>query len=161
MAETDDPAFLPSPRIAPTRQLSSRGLLLALLATCVVPFTVLSIYTAIFGRATEHRLPVSVQVEQRPLPTITGAGTVLADVIVIENLADHEIRNVTIDLNSQYFLNRKAPLAIGEQLILPQDVFATKSSQRFVPGKYPITHVTVTGQLPSGARGVTEVPFGE
>ncbi|NJL34308.1 MAG: hypothetical protein HC893_11145 [Chloroflexaceae bacterium] len=32
----------------------------------------------------------------------------------------------------------------GETLVLPQQIFATKSSQRFVPGRYPIDDVTVT-----------------
>jgi len=42
---------------------------------------------------------------------------------------------------------------------LPQQIFSTKSSQRFIPGRYPITEITVTGKLPSGRRAVKTAPF--
>ncbi|MEM9589688.1 MAG: hypothetical protein AAGA03_20565, partial [Planctomycetota bacterium] len=81
------------------------------------------------------------------------------EVIVITNTSDHVINRVTADINGQYFLYRDSPLKIGERLVVPQRIFKTKSNQIYDPKKYPVKDVTVTGQLPSGARGVTEVKF--
>ena len=147
------------PRIAPTLTLSSRGLLLLLLLVCLVPLSGLTLYAMVFGRAAEYKLPVNITIERRFVETRDGTGAVLTDVVVVESLADFDIPNVTLDLNGQYFLYQDAPLKAGETLVLPQQIFATKSNQRFTPGRYPIEDVTVTGKLPSGARGVTETPF--
>jgi hypothetical protein len=38
--------------------------------------------------------------------------------------------------------------------VFPQQIFATKSNQRWVPGRYALTEITVTAKLPSGRRGV-------
>ncbi len=132
---------------------------MALLAVCLLPLVSLSLYAVLFGRAAEHKLPVEVKLDRRFVETRDGGGAVLTDVVVVESLADFEITNVTLDLNGQYFLYQDSPLQVGETLVLPQQIFATKANQRFVPGRYPIDDVTVTGRLPSGARGVTEVPF--
>lgn len=149
-----------SPRsIAPVPQLSSRGLFLSLAAVCLLPLIALTAYAIIFGKASEHKLPVTVSIDRRPLPTVDGSRRILEDVIVIENEADFEIPNLTLNLNGQYFLYQDQPLAIGESLVVRQAAFATKSSQRWVPGLYRIDEVTVTGKLPSGARGVTEVQY--
>ncbi len=148
-----------SPRLAPTPRLSARGLLLLLLGVCLVPLASLSLYAIWFGRAAEHSLPVAVQLERRLVTTRDGGGAVLADVVVIENLVDIQIPNITVDLNGQYFLYQDAPLEPHGVLVVPQQIFATKANQRFVPGRYPIENVTVTGRLPSGARGVTEIEF--
>ncbi len=113
----------------------------------------------IFGRAAEHTLPVNITLDRRFVETRDGTGAVLTDVVVVESLADFDIPNVTLDLNGQYFLYQDSPLKAGDTLVLPQQIFATKSNQRFTPGRYPIEDVTVTGKLPSGARGVTETPF--
>ena len=61
-----------------------------------------------------------------------------------------------ININGQYLLFRDSPLKPREELVLPQRIFTDKrSSARFNPSKYPVEEVTVTGQLPSGARGLT------
>jgi hypothetical protein len=113
----------------------------------------------VFGRAAEHTLPVEITLDRRFVETRDGTGAALTEVVVVESLADFDITNVTLNLNGQYFLYQDAPLKARETLVLPQQIFATKSNQRFTPGRYPITDVTVTGKLPSGARGVTETPF--
>ena len=155
----DSPEFRPPRSIAPTPRLGGWGLTLALLATCLVPLTGLSLYAVFFGRAADRPLPVRITIDRVPIETADGRAALLTDVIRIENLADHAIPNVTADLNGQYFLYRDSPLSVGETIIIPQNVFATKSNQRFAPGRYPIEVIHVTGRLPSGARGVAEAQF--
>jgi len=156
----EDAAVYDPPRsIAPVPQLSSRGLFLSLAAVCLTPLITLSVYAFLYGKASENLLPVNVLIDRRPLPTLDGRARILEDVIVIENEADFAISNVTVNLNGQYFLYQNKPLTIGEELIVRQAAFATKSNQRWVPGRYPIDEITVTGKLPSGARGVTELSY--
>lgn len=161
MTNADELAHLPSPRIAPTPRLSSRGLFIALGMTCILPLTALSIYAAVFGRAIQNTLDVQVTLERELVPTVNGSGAIPTDVVQIRNMTGHDVPNLTVDLNGQYFMYQDSPMAKGETITLPQNIFATKSNQRFVPGRYPIEDVTVTGRLPSGARGVTEVRFDE
>lgn len=159
MTTDESLAHQPPRSIAPTAQLSRRGLLLALLATCLLPLFGLTAYAVLYGRAADRPLPVRVALDRRPVEAPGRPGAVLTEVVVIENLAEFAIPNLTVDLNGQYFLYRDSPLEADETLVLPQNVFATKSNQRFVPGRYPITEVNVTGKLPSGGRGVTVVEF--
>ena len=161
MTNAEDLAHQPSPSIAPTPRLSSRGLFIALALTCILPLTALSIYAAVFGRAIQNTLDVKVTLERQLVPTVNGVGAIPTDVVRIENQTGHDVPNLTVDLNGQYFMYQDSPLADGETITLPQNIFATKSNQRFVPGRYRIEDVTVTGRLPSGARGVIEVPFDE
>lgn len=156
---TDPDVFQPPRSIAPAPRLSGRGLFLALGAVCLFPLITLSIHAVIFGKASEHGLPVEVIVDRRPLPTVDGSQQLMTDVVVVRSSVDFEIPNLTINLNGQYFLYQNSPLLPGEELIVRQAAFATKSNQRWVPGRYPLTDVTVTGRLPSGARGVTEVTY--
>ncbi len=137
-------------------KLGARGLTLSLLAACLIPLSGLSIYAIVAGGAYDKPLPVEVAIDVRPVELASGGGAVLAPVVVIRNLADFEIPRLTIDLNGQYFLHQDAPLRVGEELVLPQEIFSTKSNQRWKPGVYPITEINVTGQLPSRARGVLE-----
>ena len=146
-------------RIAPTPQMSSRQLILALIAVCLAPLITLSGYAVLYGKASEQKLPVEILVDRRLLPTIDGRGQMLDDVLVIKNENDFDIPNVTLNLNGQYFLYQDKPLAAGETLVVRQAAFATKSSQFWEPGVYQITKILVTGRLPSGARGVTEVLY--
>ncbi|TWU66308.1 MULTISPECIES: hypothetical protein [Crateriforma] len=158
-SDADTPAGVRTDQLAPTPRLSSRGLSIALLMTCLLPLCGLSLYAVLFGRAAQHTLDVNVQLDRRAVPAVGGGGAFLTEVVVIENQSDHDIPNLTVDLNGQYFLYQDAPLSQDDTLVVPQNIFATKSNQRFVPGRYPITDVTVTGRLPSGARGVTETLF--
>lgn len=141
-------------RPAPT--LSGRGLTLLLLLACLLPLLVLTLYAIFYGRASDQPLPVEVEVGKRPVELASGEGSILADVVVVRNKAEFDIPNLTLDLNGQYFLYQDRPLEAGEELVLPQQIFMTKSSQQWVPGRYPLTEVNVTGRLPSGARGVIE-----
>jgi len=158
--EPATPAAFQSPKkIAPVTRLSSLGLMLALAATCLVPLCGLTVYATFFGRAADRKLPVLVELANRPIDRASGRGAVLDHVVVVTNTADFDIPNVTVDLNGQYFLYRDSPLMAGQSIVIRQSIFATKANQMFVPGRYPITDVTVTGKLPSGGRGVTEVLF--
>jgi hypothetical protein len=148
-----------TPRIAPTARLSSRGLVLLLLGVCLAPLTGLTFYAVRWGRAAEKQLPVLVQFDQRYVPTVNNGPAVLTDVVVIINDSDFEIPQLTININGQYFLYQDQPLKVSEKRAVPLQIFATKANQRWVLGRYPIESVTVTGRLPSGARGVTESLF--
>lgn len=141
-------------RPAPT--LSGRGLTALLLLACLLPLAGLTLYAVLYGRASDHPLPVDVEVGKRPVEVPSGEGSILADVVVLRNRADFDIPNLTLDLNGQYFLHQHRPLEAGEELVLPQQIFMTKSSRPWVPGRYPLAEVNVTGRLPSGARGVVE-----
>ena len=125
----------------------------------LLPLAGLSLYAIYFGKAADKPLPVRIELDRRPIQAAHSRGAVVTDVVVIENLSDRSIPNLTADLNGQYFLYRSSPLGPGETLVLPQMIFKTKSNQTFNPKTYPVTEVTVTGRLPSGARGVTQVPF--
>ena len=155
----EEPVFDPPRSIAPVAQLSARGLFLALAAVCLFPLITLSVYAVVFGKASEHPLPVRVLIDRRPLPTQDGSAQLLEAVVVIESQVDFDIPNVTVNLNGQYFLYQDKPLTARETLLVRQAAFATKSNQRWVPGRYRLTEITVTGKLPSGARGVTEVQY--
>ena len=83
-----------------------------------------------------------------------------SETIVLTNLTDHAIPRFSIEINGQYLLFRQTPLGKKERLELPQRVFTDKrSNHRFNPVKYPVEEVVLTGQLPSGARGVTRFLF--
>lgn len=145
----------------PEPKLSGRGLTILLLLVCLLPLIGLTTYAVLHGPATDKSLPVEVQVTKRPVMVASGEGAILTDVIVVKNKADFDIPNLTLDLNGQYFLYQDSPLKAGEELVLPQQIFSTKSNQRWVPGRYPLSEVNVTGRLPSGARGVVEIEFPE
>lgn len=143
--------------IAPTFRLSRRGLVFSLLAMGTAGLCVYATFPASVGGP---GLPVSVALDRRPVETPSGAGAVLTEVVVITNLADHEIPKFSIEVNGQYLLFRDAPLERDEELVLPLRVFTDKrSSQRYDPTKYPPTEIVVTGQLPSGARGLSQFHF--
>ena len=148
-----------SPSLAPTAKLSPKTLTLLLIATCLVPLITLSGYAILFGKASDAPLDVEVVVAKEPVEAVGGQGAILTDVVVIRNLTDHELPNLTMNLNGQYFLYRDSPVLPGERLVFPQSIFATKSNQRWVPGRYPLTKINVTAKLPSGKRGVKIVKY--
>jgi hypothetical protein len=127
------------PKVAPTLQLSRRGLVISL-ASMAIP-----------GRVTLDRQVVE---------TKAGGGGTLTNVVVLENLSEAEIPRLSIEVNGQYLLHRDSPLGQAEPLVLPLQVFTDKrSSQRYNFVKYPPKEVIVTGQLPSGARGISKFEF--
>lgn len=146
-----------SPKIAPTLKLSRVGLILSLAAMVGAGLGVYALFPDSVGGPP---LPVEVRLDRQPVDTANGSGAVVTEVVVVTNLTDHEIPKLSVDINGQYLLFRDSPLAQKELLVLPLRVFTDKrSSQRFNPSKYPVEDVTVTGQLPTGARGVTQFVF--
>ena len=143
--------------VAPRLRLSRRGLCVCL---ALMVAAGLSVYAMFPERVGGPPLPVAVELGKGAMPTADGAGKLLTEVIVLTNLADHPIPRFSIEINDQYLLIRDAPLAAKERLELPQRVFTDKrSNHRFNPIKYPVEAVTLTGQLPTGARGVTRFLF--
>jgi hypothetical protein len=143
--------------IAPTFQLSRRGLIFSLLAVVIAGLCVYATFPESVGGP---ELPVDVALDRRPVETVGGLGAVLTEVVVVKNLTDHEIPRFGLEVNGQYLLFRDSPLASHEELVLPLRVFTDKrSSQRYDPKKYPPSEVVVTGQLPSGARGLSQFHF--
>jgi hypothetical protein len=141
-----------------SQRLSARGLTILFALVIFLTLTALIVTSISLGRAQERPLPVRIAIEQRMVEAKVGdqMGQVMAPVIVVSNESDHAIPRFSIDINGQYFLYRDSPLEAGQELTLLQEQFFTKSNQRFVPGRWPITHVTAYGQLPSGGRGVLE-----
>ena len=146
-------------KVAPTLQLSSRGLAICLLTMVVVG---IGVYVTFPESVGGPPLPINVRLDQLPVATTDGQGAMMTEVVVIENLTQHEIQKLTLSINGQYLYLQDSPLATAETLVLPQRVFTDKrSSQRFNPTKYAVEEITATGQLPSGARGVSEFEFHE
>lgn len=145
------------PNIAPTLQLSRLGLILSLMAMVAVGLSVYAIFPESVGGPS---LPVEVRLDHQPVETANGRGAVITEVVVVSNLTEFDIPRLSLDINGQYLLFRDSPLGKGQTLVVPQRVFTDKrSSQRFNPSKYDIEEITVTGQLPSGARGMTRFEF--
>lgn len=154
-----DPTDQSIPTVAPTLRLSRTGLLVSLAMMVLAGLSVYALFPESVGGPP---LPVRVELDLQPVETVSGGGAMVTEVVVITNLSDHEIRKLSIDINGQYLLYRDPALQIGESLVLPQSVFTDKrSSQRFNPSKYPVEDVTVTGQLPGGARGVSKFEFSD
>jgi hypothetical protein len=148
-----------SPRVAPTLRLSRTGLIMSLLAMVLAGVGVYCIFPESVGGPP---LPVQISLDQQPVETTSGVGAVMTEVVVIRNLADHPIPRLSIEINGQYLMFQESPLTVGQSLVLPLRVFTDKrSSQRYNPTKYPAKDITVAGQLPSGARGMTKVKFAE
>ena len=144
--------------VAPTLRLSSRGLTLALVSMAVVGLSVYAIFPESVGGPP---LPVQVSLDLQPIETTGGQGALMTEVVVVENISADPIERLSIEINGQYLLFQKSPLPPGDKLVLPQQVFTDKrSSQRFNAVKYDVEDIVVTGQLPSGARGVSKFEFG-
>lgn len=137
--------------------LSKVGLILSLASMVAVGLIVYSLFPNSVGGPP---LPVKVELDYRMVEAMGGRGPVATEVVIVKNLESFEIPRLSIEINGQYLLFREAPLMSEEELVLPQDVFTDKrSSQRFNPRKYDVEDVVVTGQLPSGSRGVIKFDF--
>ncbi|TWU60408.1 hypothetical protein Poly51_06840 [Rubripirellula tenax] len=147
------------PKIAPTMRLTRTGLIASLTSMVVAGLAVYSLFPSSVGGPP---LPVEVTLGNEPVVTTSGNGAMVTEVVIVKNASDHEIPKLTIDINGQYLMIQGAPLKVGETLTMPQSIFTDKrSSQRFNPVKYDVEDVVVTGQLPSGARGVSKFEFVE
>ncbi len=146
-----------APSVAPTLTLSRGGLLLSMLGMIAVGLGVYAIFPESVGGPP---LPVTVQLDKQPVEVPGGGGAVMTEVVILRNDSDHAIPRITLDINGQYLLFREAALAKGESLTLPQRVFTDKrSSARFDPDNYEVEEIVVTGQLPTGARGISKFEF--
>ncbi len=143
--------------VDPHLGLSRRGLILSLTAMVAVGLIVYSLFPASVGGPS---LPVEVSLDYRMVDSVNGQGPVATEVVIVKNKEPFEIPRLSIEINGQYLLFRDSPLLAHEELILPQQVFTDKrSSQRFNPRKYEVEDVVVTGQLPSGSRGVIKIDY--
>jgi hypothetical protein len=105
-------------------------------------------------------LPVEVTLDRRLVEALGGRGAIVTDVVVVRNLAEFPIPRLSLDIKGQYLLFRDSPLEVAQELVVPQQIFTDKrSSQRFNPTRYDVEDVVATGQLPSGARGVSKFDF--
>ncbi|QDS87693.1 hypothetical protein CA51_18970 [Rosistilla oblonga] len=141
----------------PGPSLSGPKTTLLLYGLIIATITIVVGSTVWMGQASDQPLPVKAELDQRMVDVPDGSGARLTDVIVLTNLSGDALPKIDISINAQYFLYRDSPLAPHEELVLPQSIFSTKSSLRFNPDNYPIQTITVTGRLPSGARGVYEM----
>ncbi|QDV41747.1 hypothetical protein Enr13x_15900 [Stieleria neptunia] len=145
------------PRVAPTFQLSSRGLFAAF---CVMIGVGLGVYALFPESIGGPPLPVVVTLDEAPLPTTGGQVAVLTPVVTVTSELDQPIRHLSIILNGQYEITQASPLQPGESLTLPQAIFTDKrSNRRFDPETRVVTEVMVRGQLPSKSRGVSKFFF--
>ncbi len=158
MSDTDDGADAPhQPSVAPTLKLSRRGLVFSLLAAAIAGLSVYATFPESVGGSP---LPVDVRIDRQPVATADGVGAVITGVLVVQNLSDHEIPKLTIKINRRYLLIRDSPLQEKERIVIPLQVFTDKrSSQRYDPLTNPPQELLVTGQLPSGARGLRHFDF--
>jgi hypothetical protein len=144
-------------KLAPNLRLSRVGLITTLAAMVICGLSVYALFPESVGGPP---LPVRASIEMLPVETTSGKGAMVTEVVVVENLTDAEIGKLTIDINGQYLYLQNSPLGPREKLVMPQRTFTDKrSSARFDPVKYPVEDITVTGQLPSGARGVSKFEF--
>ena len=109
-----------NPSVAPTLQLSRRGLVLSLLA---MVGTGVGVYLLFPDSVGGPPLPVTVNLDERPVETTSGVGAVVTEVVIITNDADHQIGRLSIEINGQYLMIQQSPLTPGEALVLPLRVF--------------------------------------
>lgn len=86
----------------------------------------------------------------------------LVPCIVIKNDSSGELGKLSVGLNEQFYSTGNRVLQPGEQISIPLETFiARNGSVRFPVGLRVIEQVTVFGQLPSGARGISEYSLSE
>ncbi|MEM0927000.1 MAG: hypothetical protein AAGJ83_13245, partial [Planctomycetota bacterium] len=145
--------------VAPKGQLS-RGMLITAFGVMIgVGLGVYSVFPETIGGPP---LPVAVTLGEAPIPSAIGKMAVLTEVVAIKNLSQDPISNLMIKINDHYLMTQASPLAAGETLTLPQAVFTDKrSSRRFDPAIQHVEDVTVSGQLPSKSRGISQFEFAD
>ena len=143
--------------VAPSVKLSRTGLILSLAAMVGAGLSVYALFPESVGGPD---LPVDVVLERQLVETKGGEGAIMTEVVVVNNLTDDDIARLTIDINGQYLYLQNSPMLPKESVVVPQRMFTDKrSSQRFEPDRYPVEDIVVTGQLPTGARGVSKFDF--
>ncbi len=158
MTEQTEQAVQPKLQpLDPNLGLSRRGLLLSLAGSVVAGLLVYSLFPESVGGPS---LPVKVSLDHRMVESFGGRGLVAAEVVVVNNLEEFSSPRLSIEINGRFLLFRDPPLEALEELVLPQEVFTdTKSNQQFDPRVFEVEDIVVTGQLPSGSRGVIKKEF--
>jgi hypothetical protein len=81
----------------------------------------------------------------------------LVPCITIKNPTESGWKNLSIELNEQFFSSEPKGIPAGQTLSIPLEAFVARNgSVRFPVGDRVIKLVTVFAQIPSGARGVSE-----
>lgn len=81
----------------------------------------------------------------------------LVPCLTIKNLTDSDWKNLSIELNEQFFSSEPTGIPASQTLSIPLEAFVARNgSVRFPVGDRVIHLVTVFAQIPSGARGVSE-----
>ncbi|MCC9600781.1 hypothetical protein LOC67_09410 [Stieleria sp. JC731] len=144
-------------RVSP-RSRVSRGSIIA--AFAVMIGVGLGVYAIFPDSVGGPPLPVDVKLTKAPVETTSGQIAMMTDVVSVTNELEQPIGNLAIELNGQYLLMQASPIAAGETITLPLEVFTDKrSSQRFDPISDDVTEVIVRGQLPNKKRGVSKFEF--
>lgn len=147
---------MPQPRIVSRIQLAI--LMLTLIAGPIACGLLLYALTPKLG---EPPLPASIKFQSEWIET-EGSDRRLVPCIVIKNDSDGELGKLSIGLNEQFYSTGNRILQSGQQTSIPLESFiARNGSVRFPVGQRVIEQVTVFGQLPNGARGVSEYKLAE
>ncbi len=87
--------------VAPTLQLSRRGLILSLGSMVLAGLGVYALFPASVGGPP---LPVAVELDEQPMVTTGNHSVVVTEIVRVKNLTGHEIPKLSIEINGQYLL---------------------------------------------------------
>ncbi|AMV31896.1 hypothetical protein VN12_07230 [Pirellula sp. SH-Sr6A] len=147
---------MPQPRTVTRTQLAI--LMLTLIA---VPIACGLLLYALTPKLGEPPLPALIKFQSEWIGN-EEVNRRLVPCIVIKNDSDGELGKLSIGLNKQFYSTGNRILQSGEQTSIPLESFiARNGSVRFPVGQRVIEQVTVFGQLPNGARGVSEYALSE
>lgn len=147
---------MPQPRTVSRIQLAI--LMVTLIAGPILGGLVLYSMSPKLG---EPSLPALIKFQSEWIGT-EGTNRRLVPCIVIKNDSQGELGKLSVGLNEQFYSTGNRILQPGEQTSIPLESFiARNGSVRFPVGLRVIEQVTVFGQLPSGARGVSEYSLEE
>ncbi|GIW98291.1 MAG: hypothetical protein KatS3mg111_1624 [Pirellulaceae bacterium] len=140
----------------PHETLTKGQLTLILAVVTLVPFLLVVI---LYFATPDHRDPelkVEVQVGPRAWPSDSSPDARLVPCIILRNPTEETWRNVNVAINEQYFYYHPGTIEPGQEVVIPLKFFHTKGSTVYHPEDWPMTHLTVYAQLPSGARAIKQ-----
>jgi len=110
------------------------------------------------GKMPEPPLEAMVRFETMWIsPTDQQESPRLVPCLTIKNATDSAWKNLSIELNEQFFSSEPKGIPAGQTLSIPLEAFVARNgSVRFPVGDRVIELVTVFAQISSGARGVSE-----